>query len=707
MRFLSTIRSMARVSALASLALVLAPRLAFGQIQQPVPVIERLEPTSGPPGTSVQMIGRFFRADQTVRIGDVPVEVLSRLPNRWTIRIPQGARTSHLYVEVAGVGTGIGPEFSVLAAAPPPRITDVRPRASSPGAEVRIVGENFSPRITENVVTLNGVPVVVRTATPTELRVIVPAGASSGRFVVRVSGAGEASSGIDLVIGAGLQIASFTPAIVPPEARVTITGSGFATRASMARVFLGAMPCRVVASSESSMTIEIPRGASSGLLMVEIRNGARAYSSSQLVVQAAPTISGFSPPAGTPGAQVRIQGANFGSDVRTVQVSFGGAAGIVRNLTATEITAEVPQGAADGPIAVTVNGIGPATSAHAFDVLAAPVISDFQPRSGAAGTEVTITGTGFSSSPAQNRISVSGTPCPTIAATPTQLRCRMPQAASGPIQLEVEHAGSTRTSQPFVITVPPFIARIEPERGTIGSTIAIVGTGFGTTAALVEVSIDDRRFELRSVSDTRIEAVVPAGATTGPVRVTVRLQGTVTSARPFTVLGEFAVTAIDPASAFPGQPITIRGSGFSSSGMQVQFGGVTTPYQFVSGTELRTWVPITGAPTAVRVTSADGRSGELPFALAAAPSGLGITSVEPACLRPGCAVTIRGHGFAAAPGRNAVTIGASRARVRRASPYTLEVQLPRTPGTMTIRIEVRGSGGAPSVIESAPITIVP
>jgi hypothetical protein len=79
------------ISLLFSVALALAPSIAAAQVQQPPPVIERLEPTSGPPGTVVTMIGRFFRPDMQLRLGDVPVEVLTRLTTRWTFHIPPNA----------------------------------------------------------------------------------------------------------------------------------------------------------------------------------------------------------------------------------------------------------------------------------------------------------------------------------------------------------------------------------------------------------------------------------------------------------------------------------------------------------------------------------------------------------------------------------------------------------------------------------------
>lgn len=684
---------------------LLAAIPASAQVAQPPPVIERLEPTSGPPGTVVQMVGRYFRTEQQVRLAGRPVDVITRLPNRWTIRIPDGATSGRIAIEVPGVATVIGPDFRVLAAAPPPVVSDLQPRSAAPGSEVRILGENFSPRITENVVTLNGQPVVVRSATPTMLVVIVPQDAQSGRFTVRVAGSGETTAGIDLQIGAGLAIASFAPAIGPPGARVTLTGTGFAPSVRANRVFLGTAPCRVLTATPTQLLVQLPPRASTGLFMVDVRGGGRAYATAPFVVQEAPTIASFDPPAGPPGAQVRIRGTGYGTDVRVVQVLFGNAPGIVRGLTETEIVAEVPQGASTAPIQVTVNGVGPAVSAQPFTALVPPSISAFAPQSGGPGTEVVITGNGFSPVAADDRVTLSGTPCEVIAASATELRVRVPATASGPLVVDVVNAGQARTSRPFVVTSPPFVARFEPERATPGSVVTIHGSSFGLNAALVEVAVGDRRMEIRSIANDRIEAVVPAGATSGRIRVTVRLQGTSTSQRELTVLGDFAVSAIDPTSAYPGQSLTVRGTGFTAQGMEVRFAGVAAPvpYALEGAGALRVLVPMGAQSGPLTVRSADGRDASAAFTLAGTPEGIAITEVDPDCMRAGCNVVVRGYGFAPSPGRNVVTVGTSRVRVRQATPYELHFSFPRQAGTMTIRVEVRGGG----TVESQPLTITP
>jgi hypothetical protein len=702
--------SVGLASLLALVALGAAP--AGAQIQQPPPVIERLEPTAGPVGTTVQVLGRFFRADQRLFLGTVELPVGSRMPSRWSVTIPAGAQTGRIQVRLADGTSVMGPELRVLASVPAPAIAGFTPIAGAAGSEVRIQGENFSPRLTDNAVTLNGVAVVVRTASPTELTVIVPSGATTGPFVVRVAGAGEATSTTQFTVGSGTQITSFTPRVASPGTRVTITGTGFGVlapraRASSNRVFLESLALPVISATATEIVVELPATAATGRLLVDVRGGGRAYATELLTVMPAPTIAALEPASGVVGAQLRIRGTNFGSDIRQVSATIGAIPLTLRAVTPTEITTQIPTGAVTGPISVTVAGLPPVTSATPFTVLVPVAVSGLEPISGPVGTEVTIRGVGFSTVLADNQVTLQSVACPVLSASPTELRVRIPQTGSGPLVVTVLNAGTARTTQPFVITTPPFIARFEPAAGTIGSVVRLFGTSFGTSSATVEVALAGRRMEIRSITDTQIEVLVPPGATSGRITVTQRLQGTGAAPSDFTVLTDFAVSALEPASAYPGQTIAIRGGGFVQEGLTVSFTGAraASPSTFVNGSELRVVVPADAATGPITVRLPDGRSLASPaFTRADTPPGVGITEVAPQCTRPGCTLVVRGWGFGTRPSAQTVTLYGQRLRVRRASAYELELTLPRTPGVGPVIVTVRGQ---PPVQSAQPLTVAP
>lgn len=515
-------------------ALVLAFALpAAAQIQTPMPVVQRLEPTSGPPGTEVSLVGRHFDPAQTVWIGGTALEVTSRMPNRWTVRIPSGAPSGAIEIRTAR-GNVEGPRFRVTQGAPAPVVASFAPTRGAPGAEVVIHGDHFSPRLTENLVRLGDQPVVVRNATPTELTVIVPSNASAAPFRVDVTGAGSATSEATFTPETGTAIASFEPALGPPGTLVTIRGTGFARNAAHNRVYLGEERARVRRASETELQVEMPRRGASGLLLVDVRGGGRAYSATPFDVRFPPTIASIEPASGAPGTRVTLTGTHYGTDVRQVRARIGEVELPVRDLADDRLVVEIPSGAASGAIEVTAAGLGPAR--RDFTVLEPVSIRGFEPHSGGVGQVVTITGRGFSPQTANDTVTISGQRAEIVSATGEELRVRIPQGvASGPLVVAVTNAGEARTAQPFVITRAPVIASFEPASGAPGTAVTIRGTNFGTRPGLIEVRLGDQRAELRRSSDTELEVVVPSTARTGRFRVTVRLQGAASAEQDFTV----------------------------------------------------------------------------------------------------------------------------------------------------------------------------
>lgn len=584
-------------------------RLAFGlcaltlllpgvALAQPRPVIERIEPTSGPPGTVVEIIGRQIHPHSRILLGEHVMPVLRRLPNRWTVRVPGGARSASLVVEI-NRRTYRGPYFRVTEARPAPVVAGIAPAQGPPGTEVTISGQNFSPRLADNGVTLAGRPVVVRSATPTALEVVVPSGATSGPFVVSVAQAGEARSG-DFTVTAGTAITDFQPRVGPPRTRVTLTGTGFSANRQHNRVYINNLRARVDRASETELVVTLPQRASSGPILVDVRGAGRAQTSDPFVVQHTPAVSRVSPTSGPPGTLVTLEGNNFGNDPRRVRVTLSGRPVVLRSVSARRIQAQIPAGATTGKLAVTVNGLGPAESPEDFRVLAPVAIRDFSPRNGPVGTVVSIRGAGFSTTDAENVVTIGSTRAPMLSSSETELRVRVPSTASGPIAVDVRGSGSDRTSVPFLVTQPPVLSGFSPGAGAPGSEVTIRGRDFGTNASLVRVTLGGREMTVRSVTDEQLVAVVPEQASTGRITVTVRMQGSATSEAQFRVgpaapepSGSVDVTAVQAQCTRPGCNAVLQGRGFSPRVRfnRVFFGGRPVRVEAATPTELRITLP--------------------------------------------------------------------------------------------------------------------
>jgi hypothetical protein len=699
-------RAAARLAAALAVAVCALAGGPASASAQAIPLIESIDPTSGPPGTQVTVVGRNFDAQTQVFLGNVPLEIVSRSPARWVVRIPQGAQTAQLYVRNATGPSTVNPTFRITAPPAAPVVERLEPPSGPPGTELAIRGQNFSARIPDNVVLLGDRPLVVRSATPFDLRVLVPEGAATGPVTVRVAGAGEARSAQPFTVTAATGITDFQPRIGPPGTRVTLTGTGFSPTKTFNRVFMNNLPVRVETASATRLEVSIPAAAATGPLTVDVRGGARMDTPGPFVVALPPTIIAVEPPAAPPGREVVVRGTNFGGDVRAVDLRLGGTPLVVRAVTPTAITAVLPADlpAQSARLNLNVGGLGPAQSPSDFAVLAPLVITGFSPASGPAGTQVTLTGTGFGARPQDVAATISGARCEVVSVAPTQLVLRVPGAQSGPLEVTVAGSGTVRTQTPFVVTRPPFVAGFEPARVTVGGTVRIRGTGFGTQPALVDVTVGGARVEVVALTDTEITARIPAGTPSGPVSVTVRLQGSSSTSTALTVDAPLAVTGFSPAEGMVGATVTVRGEGFGP-GVVVLFGNAPATPSALVPTELRVAVPAGATSGPLTVRTPDGRTAAsaTPFTVQAPPAGVGITAVRATCTRPGCQVTLVGHGFSPRAQWNRVFFGTAPVRVSAARATELVVDLPARPGTATFRVDVRRVGAA----ESAPFTVTP
>jgi gliding motility-associated-like protein len=178
---------------------------------------------------------------------------------------------------------------------------------------------------------------------------------------------------------------------------------------------------------------------------------------------AAPTITSFTPTSGAVGTTVTITGTNFSTTPANNTVLFNLTPAAVTASTNTSITTTVPGGATTGKISVTVNCLS-AISATDFTVGASllPTITSFTPVSGPVGTSVILTGTNFSTTPANNALAFNGTAAVVTASTATSITTSVPVGATtGKITVTV--AGNTATSAAdFTVTTatnqPPIIS---------------------------------------------------------------------------------------------------------------------------------------------------------------------------------------------------------------------------------------------------------
>lgn len=614
-------------------------------------------------------------------MGGEEMVIRSRTPNRWVAVVPANAQTGAIIIE-RGRQQFRGPTFRVVAAANVPTVAGMTPASGAAGLVVTIQGENFGVRPT---VSLNGQRVVVRQASPTQIQVVVPRGATSGRFEIRAGNAVTESP--NFVIGEPLAISRIDR---PSPTELAIHGTGFSPEARNNTVTLGGQRLRVASATAVRIFAVMTRPSRSDDLQVSVVGVGRARAS--LSGSQGPTVRSLSSAALASSQTLTVSGDGFGTDVRRVRAMVGGQALRVAAVRPSVIELRLPRRRPRGTLrglTITVAGAN-IEGIPAFEWLERLRVSDVTPLRGGIGTEVTIRGAGFVPTPTGNVVLLDGTPQQILSATSGEIRVRLVSAQTG--TFEVQSGGARqRYSRAFVAQTLPSISSFSPLSGPAGTEVTIRGTNFGDRSTRVRVELSRTPMPIVYFSSSEIRARVPANVRGGRITVQVGTEGGAASPGEFRVMTAQRVFAMEPAEAYPGVELTFRGRAFPQGVTQVQFQGARlVPAERVSPVEIRVVVPRRVQSGPVQLFLPNGARLEAGvLRVVNTPRGIAITRVEPECVNPGCTVLLRGHGFSTRARQNRVTFEGARVEVIDASAQGLRVRLPAAPGTGNFTVTVR------------------
>lgn len=96
-------------------------------------------------------------------------------------------------------------------------------------------------------------------------------------------------------------------------------------------------------------------------------------------------------------------------------------------------------------------------------------------------------------------------------------------------------------------TGPVAITLVNPNTGSVGTQVEIVGIGFSDVASQNQITFNGVAASVLNASPNSLTTQVPSGATTGPINVSTPL-GSAVSPEPFKVVANIAIT-ISPAQA--------------------------------------------------------------------------------------------------------------------------------------------------------------
>jgi len=490
-----------------------------------LPAIASFAPAGAAEGAGVTISGTGLTSASQVRFGGVSSVPTLSSDAQVQVPVPAGARTGTLEVATPFGTAASGSPFVVA-----PTIAQFIPIQAPVGASVRIHGRNFTG-VTS--VLFGAQPATFSVSSDTEIQTTVPAGASSGSITVTNLGGSDSRDGFALgpvegrinlswddcgIAGQSLQtfacnsnvgpgfllVGSFVPPSGITELRGVSADLSINSAAPVEWWAFGRNQCQGVTSLAPSFDFAgmsactDPWGAAYGMSWTYDFN---FYGSGH-------RLRVFGNPL-TTGIPVQPDREYYAFKIHIAQDRTGVCAGCGVPATISLQSLSINQSGTSTMLSLPLND---ATVYWQNAPRPPPAIASFTPPGGPVGTPVTVNGSHFTGA---TSVRFGLTPATFTIVSDTRITTSAPAGfQSSPIV--VQTLNGTATSATFYRS--PDISNLSPPTASVGTTIGILGTGLAGTSSVRFNGTPALFFQ--NISDAMITAVVPAGATTGPVEVT-------------------------------------------------------------------------------------------------------------------------------------------------------------------------------------------
>ena len=417
-----------------------------------------------------------------------------------------------------------------------PTVTDRSPAQGLAGSTVTITGNTLGAvtKVTFGSPTATG---TIKTKSATQLTVTVPTTGVTGPITVTNSGGSTNSASFTVMP----KLSSISPTSGLANAQVTINGSGLANTSSV--TFFNGAAASIFSKSATKVVALVPSDATVGALAVVTSDGIPT----QLATVFKPLPKLDAPAAVQAGDALHLTGTNLSGvstlTLGTTSFTIDGSSDAT-HLNTTDV---VPDLAVTGSLKATTPG-----GSSTVTLPIRPTVSNVSPDNGLSGATITITGktlgavtkVTFGSTTATGTIKTksAGTVTVTIPSS----------AVSGTVTV-TNSSGSTPWGGTF--NVLPHISSFSPASGAVGTKVKIKGTGLSASPTVSFNGTDS--ISLTLITPTEVDAIVPAGATTGKIHVHTSPGGDTDSATDYTVPGfappaAAAYSAGSPRASHPG-----------------------------------------------------------------------------------------------------------------------------------------------------------
>jgi hypothetical protein len=487
-------------------------------VAQPL-AIKGFSPESGPPGTQVTLFGTGFGVNLkviTVTMGGKKAKVLGVTEEKINLEVPKDAITAPFLLEVKGKPKVLSSKsFDIKI---PPEVKAFTPSEGYPGAIVTLFGFNFGSSELHTKVTLGSKTVKILSLTDNKIEVQIPKDGEAGKFTVTVTNKGSSTAEKMFTVWVPLSVTSLSPAKGEVGTIVTIKGQGFIPDVKKMKVTLGKLPLKIVGLTPTSITVKIPAKAASGKIAIDVKGRGTVESPTDFTVVYPPVVYKFAPAAGQAGQLITVYGKNFGYSTDNIRVWIGPEKQkqfcIVQMISDGKLTCTIQPNTVSGPMIVHVKDMGKVVTKETLTVLEPLVITGFSPKSGMPGTTVTVSGTGFSSESKYNTVKIGKNPLKIVSASSNQLVVQIPESLKegGSFEVSVKgRSGKAVSASSFELIIPAKIIKMTPTSGPIGTTVRIMGQGFGTDLQMIQVTLLGFFCPIVALTPSEVQVQIPPG----------------------------------------------------------------------------------------------------------------------------------------------------------------------------------------------------
>ena len=599
---------------------------------------------------------------------------------------------------------------------------------------ITITGEGFIESISNNriMVKIGNIFVEeVQFISSTKLTVITPERTEPGDVWVTVTNPDEQQASGNFKYNPFPTITSILPDRGKLEGgtKVTITGDNFIKEIPGLENELTVKLDNIAAESlnfisEKELSIIIPERENPGKVDVLVINPDGQQAKTKFTYNSFPTITGISPSNGNPNVitPVIIEGENFIKSIEGIPEQIRvNASNIpisdkdIQFLSSNELRVFMPESPQSGTVSIIVTNPDGQSSEEEVEYTynAPPSITEITPKTGTAGTEITLTGENFIASILDEhlKVTIAGIQVDTGSVTSSEIKFIAPDfKLFGDVPVIVINPDRQEDKTTFTYIPRPTVQSISTVSGSLsgGTKITIKGSGFveQIDKQRIQVKFGDSAVpdeDVKFISSSELKVTTPKNPTPDTVDIIVTNPDGQSSKKSsdatFTYNPFPKINKISPSSGKldGGTEITITGEQFipKISGEDrehtVTIGGIpATSVLFVSAQELRVNTPARNeaGDVLVVVTNPDGQPAEDTFTYNPPPT---ITDISPPSgkLDGGTKIAITGTEFTKQisdyEGKLTVTIGGITQDVQFISDTQLTITTPEhEPGEIDI-----------------------